>query len=958
MTISEFLGLLRNVKGPTGKGEYICQCPAHDDRHASLWVTEGDKGIILKCQAGCSKDEILRALGVSIYDLLDDGTRAEWDRRAERKGMDPRRMYDGSLTPRNGSKQAQASGKKPLKTRDVKTYDSYEAAYGRLGQLVCCYKYTDIHGNVLFEVARIKTKDGKTFRQHRPVDMAKGFFPIICSVPQEIRGHTIYRLPEVAAAIQAGDTVYVVEGEKDADTLAGWGYCGTTSPMGADHWERGHSEHLRGANVVIIPDADASGEKYCQAIVDSAMDIAKSVRVVHLRDAYPELPEKGDISDLAALIGADAARQMLDELVEKADPVEMDLYKKAVSIYNNLPGYCIEKGCIAQWSESSAARPLGTFVALPVTELTKDDGAQVNKYLEIAGWDPNGKALNRLMVAMSKFKGMDWALEGWGLTANIMPGNTVRDRLRSAITSAGAMAAKRKTIYSHTGWRKIGGRWNYLFEGGCIGSDDVTVEMEPGLNAYSLNNVPEDLSALDAALASFSISTVIEERVAVPLLGITYLAPLCEFLARIGRQPAFILLLRGTTNVGKSTAATLALNHFGQFSSRAPASFLDTANSVRRKAFVVKDMPLLIDDYHPTTSIQERKKMETMMQSLSRSFGNLVGRNRLNADGTVQVSMAPRCIAMMTAEETPMIGDSGVSRFYEVEIEIGDIPIPLNEGDKRNDEQFMERNDALTDLQQRARCGELRVAMQAYIKWLQPQAEILPQQLDEMFIRYRARAIHEFNGVRALGRTAEACAQLMIGLTYMVGFFQHLGMCDAETADATLENYWGIIVGNSSAQVRSSSDESAVQLFMSAITEMLASKTITVMDITPGCNGTSPGKGMAGYVDELNYYFMAETIYGAVVHFYRDQDRVFPASRAALFKQLRDQGIVQQVGSDGKSTKAKRTPDGKNQRLLWIPRWKLDGGSAPAKQERMEFRASVSEGFTDVPLEDVPKELL
>lgn len=936
MTLNELLGLLRNVKGPTGKGEYVCQCPAHDDRHASLWVTEGDKGIIMKCQAGCSKEDILRALRLSVYDLLDDATRREWDKRAERKGVDPRRMYDGGLTPRTGNKSTPPKEKQPLKIREIKSYDSYEAAYGRLGKLVCCYKYTDIHGKVLFEVARIKTKDGKTFRQHRSADPTKGFFPIICSVPLEIRGHAIYRLPEVAAAIQAGETVYVVEGEKDADTLAVFGYCGTTSPMGADHWERGHSEHLRGADVVIIPDADASGEKYCQAIVDSAMDIAKSVRVIRLRDAYPELPDKGDITDLVELIGADAAKQMLDELVAKAEPVEMDLYKKAVSLYNALPGYCIEKGCIAQWHESSAARPLGTFIALPVTELTKDDGAQVNKFLEIAGWDPNGKPLSRLTVAVSKFKGMDWALEGWGLTANIMPGNTVRDRLRSAITSAGAMAAKRKTIYSHTGWRKIGGRWSYLYQGGCIGSEDVTVEMEPGLDAYSLNNVPDDLTAFDAALTSYSITSVLNERVAVPLLGITYLAPLCEFLARIGNQPAFILLLRGTTNTRKSTAAALVLSHFGQFSTKTPpSSFMDTANSVRRKAFVVKDMPLLIDDYHPTTSIQERRKMEGIMQSLSRSFGNLAARGRLNADSTVQVSMAPRCIALMTAEETPVIGDSGVSRFYEVEIEDGDVP----------------GNDALTDLQQRARSGELRAAMQAYIEWLQPQADILPQQLDEMFIRYRARATREFEGMRVLGRTVEAVAQLMIGLTFMVGFFQHLGMCDAETADFTLEEYWKIIVGNSSAQVRSSRDESSVQMFMTAVSEMLASKTITVIDITPGKERTSPGKGMAGYVDELNYYFMAETIYGAAVHFYRDQDRVFPTSRAALFKQLRDQGIVQQVGGDGKTTKTKRTPDGKNQRLLWIPRWKLDGGKEPepkAIQEHMDF--------TPVPEEDIPDE--
>lgn len=936
MTIRELLGLLRNVKGPTGKGEYVCQCPAHDDRHASLWVNEGDKGIILKCQAGCTKEQILRALGLDVYDLLDDATRAEWDKKAARKGVEPRKLYDGGLTPRTGNKQTTAKEKQPLKIREVKTFDSYEAAYGRLGKLVCCYKYTDIHGKVLFEVARIKTKDGKTFRQHRPVDPMKGFFPIVCSVPVEIRGHAIYRLPEVATAISAGQTVYVVEGEKDADTLASFGYCGTTSPMGADHWERGHSEHLRGADVVIIPDADASGEKYCQAIIDSAVDVARTVRVIRLRDAYPDLPDKGDITDLVDLLGADEAKQMLDDLVEAAEPVEMDLYKKALTIFNALPGYCIEKGCISQWLESTAARPLGTFVALPVTELTKDDGALVNKFVEVAGWDSDGRALKRLMVPMSKFKNMDWAMEGWGLTANIMPGNTVRDRLRSAITSAGAMAAKRKTIYTHTGWRKIGGKWSYLYEGGCIGSEDTTVEMEPGLDAYSLNNVPDDLSATEAAITSFSISTVINERVAIPMLGVTYLAPLCEFLAKVGNQPAFILLLRGTTNTRKSTAAALVLSHFGQFSTKTPpSSFMDTANSVRRKAFIVKDMPLLIDDYHPTTSIQERRKMESIMQSLSRSFGNLAARGRLNADSTVQVSMAPRCIALMTAEETPVIGDSGVSRFYEVEVEDGDIP----------------GNDALTALQQRARSGELRAAMRAYIEWLQPQADILPQQLDEMFIRYRARATREFEGLRVLGRTVEAAAQLMIGLTFMVQFFQHLGLCDAETADFTLEEYWKIIVGNSSAQVRSSSDESAVQMFMVATSEMLASKTITVVDISPGTQRSSPGKGMAGYYDGLNYYMMGETLYGAVVHFYRDQDRVFPASRAALFKQLRDQGIIKQVGSDGKTTKHKRTPDGKNQRLLWIPRWRLDGGKEPdpeAIQEKMEF--------TPVPADEIPDE--
>lgn len=102
---------------------------------------------------------------------------------------------------------------------------------------------------------------------------------------------------------------------------------------------------------------------------------------------------------------------------------------------------------------------------------------------------------------------------------------------------------------------------------------------------------------------------------------------------------------------------------------------------------------------------------------------------------------------------------------------------------------------------------------------------------------------------------------------------------------------------------------------------------------------------------------MPEQIHGAVCRFYTDQNRVFPLSKHALFKIMREDGIIEQWDvKAGKSTKQK-VINGKNARYLWIPRWRLDGGSAPVKQERMGFPATASEGFTEVPLEDVPKEM-
>ena len=68
MDLHEFLGLLKGVKG--SGNEYTAKCPAHDDRQASLCIAMGSKGIVLKCQAGCRTDDVVRAMGLKMADLF------------------------------------------------------------------------------------------------------------------------------------------------------------------------------------------------------------------------------------------------------------------------------------------------------------------------------------------------------------------------------------------------------------------------------------------------------------------------------------------------------------------------------------------------------------------------------------------------------------------------------------------------------------------------------------------------------------------------------------------------------------------------------------------------------------------------------------------------------------------------------------------------------------------------
>ena len=53
-------------------GQAMVQCPSHEDKTASLGVTEGADGrVLLKCFAGCPTDAIVAAMGLSLSDLFD-----------------------------------------------------------------------------------------------------------------------------------------------------------------------------------------------------------------------------------------------------------------------------------------------------------------------------------------------------------------------------------------------------------------------------------------------------------------------------------------------------------------------------------------------------------------------------------------------------------------------------------------------------------------------------------------------------------------------------------------------------------------------------------------------------------------------------------------------------------------------------------------------------------------------
>ncbi len=255
--------------------------------------------------------------------------------------------------------------------------------------------------------------------------------------------------------------------------------------------------------------------------------------------------------------------------------------------YELVSGYVANKGMLLAESITPqgevVTKPLANFVALITDETTKDDGVETRKEFVLEGITATGKQLPPAPVPTGKFAGMAWVIECWGADANLYPGTTIKEKIRYAIQAASAPLLRRSTVYTHSGWRRINGKTAYLYHGGAIGIDGVSVELSGSLSMYSLPDTTGDVK--EAARISMEVLEVLPLRVSIPLLAHTYLAPLNELLAKAGCEPAHILYLAGKSGTRKSTVAALALNHFGArfHHKRPPASFNDTANSIQEK---------------------------------------------------------------------------------------------------------------------------------------------------------------------------------------------------------------------------------------------------------------------------------------------------------------------------------------------------------------------------------------
>ena len=219
------------------------RCPAHEDKSNSLSVTEGKNGrVLLKCHAGCTTEKICGALGITVADLFSE----------------------------------------PLKKEEKREF-------------VAKYDYTDENGAFLYRKTRYRTESGgKTFvwshKDGKEMKIGRGGAEPV-----------LYNLWEAADKPE----LYMVEGEKDVETLRRMGLTAVSVPDGAaSKWHGNFTAALESKRVTIIEDNDEPGKAFAERAAQALFGHAAEVKILDLTQEWTDLKPHGDISDVVYMDGS------------------------------------------------------------------------------------------------------------------------------------------------------------------------------------------------------------------------------------------------------------------------------------------------------------------------------------------------------------------------------------------------------------------------------------------------------------------------------------------------------------------------------------------------------------------------------------------------------------------------------------------------------------------------------
>jgi hypothetical protein len=237
--------LARDLNGEIRNGQVLCPGPGHSHTDRSLAVKISDSG-----------DDIV------VHSFAGDDAMECKEYAREKCGIEFKPNGNGkdkfSIDVMVRAAKAAAANHKPK------------------AKPVAIYHYTDSDSTLIYDVLRF---DNPKRFAHR---LADGTF-------KGSERRVIYRWPDIIKYRDA--TIFITEGEKDADRLWSIDLCATTVASGK--WTEDCVQALAGRHVLILADNDTAGERKALEAATLLHGVADTVRVIRL----PGLGAGEDVSD-------------------------------------------------------------------------------------------------------------------------------------------------------------------------------------------------------------------------------------------------------------------------------------------------------------------------------------------------------------------------------------------------------------------------------------------------------------------------------------------------------------------------------------------------------------------------------------------------------------------------------------------------------------------------------------
>lgn len=576
-----------------------------------------------------------------------------------------------------------------------------------------------------------------------------------------------------------------------------------------------------------------------------------------------------------------------------------------------------------QSREGIAKVPLCNFTARITAEEARDDGLEIMRTLKIRGHQRNKSDLPEITVPSSTFQGMAW-VSAWGSRAVVFAGQSNRDHLRTAIQLLSGDPPTR-TVYTHLGWRLLGGKWVYLHAGGAIGPDGLFDDVhfsptEGNLGSYRLLSAPPIEELRNSLNASLRLLDVTPKRIGYPLLASVFRSVLSEML-----PIDFSIFIEGPSGTCKSELTAMVQAHFGAAFNRLslPATWTSTENYLERQAFLSKDAILVIDDFSPQISLGAIGAMHQKAERVLRSQGNRAGRGRMKADGSLRAAFYPRGLILASGEDVPR-GQSLRARLLILGVQKGDVDL-----------------DVLTQLQEDARAGHFTQVTSAFIQYASRNYDRIKEWTQSRLTELRTE-MQKANSLHR--RTPDALASLAIGLEAFLDFCKAENLLkDEELHDFRTSGFKSLLEAGS-RQEGYQAGEDAIDRFVEYLRSSLTSGLAHVADAHTGSAPQSntrawgwrerglvqthpdsaavpewESKGVKiGWIDGKELLLNADSTFGVIQQRAREQNEVLPLTKNILIKRLVERKIVLPSATEKKNV-TKRTVEGRRELVLVIP---------------------------------------